>query len=158
MVKHECVQCKRGKRRIAKILSNHPNFGKVIVDDDYKNFKDRKKRIKPMFPNEIVSEFLSPKDFYPDVYAELSKLYVRKFFVGWDDSKTQSVILEVDHKSHYSDTSTQKDNNRDRHFLKKGIPTIRFKLKDIIGNKPLSDKVILSLIDAEIEYQLSHVV
>ena len=110
-----------------------------------------------MFPNEQVSPFLSPKDYYPDVYAELSKLYVRKFFVGWDDKKTQSVILEVDHKSHYSDTATHKDNIRDKHFLKKGIPTIRFKLKDIIGQKPWGDKEILSLIDAEIEYQLSHV-
>ena len=71
------------------------------------------------------------------------------------DSKTQSVIIEVDHKSHYSDTATHKDNIRDKHFLKKGIPTIRFKLKDIIGKKPWSDKEILSLIDAEIEYQLS---
>ena len=158
MVKHECANCKRGKRRIANLLRNHPNFSKVIVDDDYKNLKDRKKRIKPMFPNEQVSPFLPTKDYYPDVYAELSKLYVRKFFVGWDNSKTQSVILEVDHKTHYSDAATHKDNIRDKHFLKKGIPTIRFKLKDIIGNKPLSDKEILSLIDGEIEYQLSHVV
>ena len=69
-------------------------------------------------------------------------------------SHLQPVIIEVDHKTHYSDAATHKDIVRDLHFLKKGIPTIRFKLKDIIGNKPWSDKVILSLIDAEIEYQL----
>ena len=151
MVKHECAQCKRGKRRIAKILYNHPNFGKVIVDDDYKNLKDRKKRIKPMFPNQYISEFLSPKDFYPDIYANKWKE-----LDPTDGSNTIELILEVDHKSHYSDTATHKDRVRDLHFLKKGIPTIRFKLNDIIGRKPWSDKEILSLIDAEIEYQLLH--
>ena len=37
-----------------------------------------------MFPNEQVSEFLSPKDYYPDVYAEIDQIIRKKVFCGWD--------------------------------------------------------------------------
>jgi hypothetical protein len=154
MVKHECDRCKRAKLRIADILwfqSPRPGYTKVTLDDD---FKDKKGKIKPMFPNQVVSDFLPAKDYYPDVYAEKIIEIEKHKGLGNDDIiKSQPVIIEIDH-THISKNSTVKDKRRDKHFLSKGIPTVRFPVGRVIGSRKWYDFIIMDLIEKEIKYQL----
>src|SRR5918992_640047 len=116
MVKHECSKCKKAKQRIVSILEKNPSYQNISTDDDNK---------KPKFPAQKISEFLPEKDYWPDVYCEKVN---REFPESHIMLIFQPVIIEVDHKTHKSDYSTVKDNRRDKHFLSKKIPTVRFGL------------------------------
>ena len=140
MVKHECSQCKKAKQRIVSILEKNPSYQNISTDDDNK---------KPKFPAQKISEFLPEKDYWPDVYCERWKS-----MAPIREMKIIPVIIEVDHKTHKSDYSTVKDNRRDKHFLSKKIPTVRFGLNRIIGRKAWPDDVVELMIEKEIEWQL----
>ena len=149
MVKHECVNCKRAKLRIANILRARTEFRNVTIDDE---LKDKKGKLIPKFPNEKISEFLPAKDYFPDIYFE------RQTVPGFSGTVYLGII-EVDHiqkgsPSHKSKDATIKDRRRDKHFISKGIPTIRFNLKNIIGVNQWQANDIVDMIDKEIKYQL----
>jgi hypothetical protein len=159
MVKHECSNCKRGKLRIANILRARSEFQNVTTDDELKIEKGRKKgKLIPKYPNQQISEFLPPKDYYPDISAERDKLENVLPSIP-PQLVTHPIIIEVDHiqkgsSSHKSKNSTIKDRRRDKHFLSKGIPTIRFNLKNIIGVNQWQASDIIDMIEKEIEHQL----
>lgn len=145
MVKHECAQCKKAKVRIVSILQANPNYQNISTDDDSK---------KPKFPAQRISEFLPEKDYWPDVYCEQFLKKIKADDLRIHDFRSRPVIIEIDHESHKSDMSTVKDRRRDKHFLSKKIPTVRFDLKNIIGKRAWPDGEIVNIIEVEIEYQL----
>lgn len=136
MVKNECLRCKLAKSRVALLLKL-AIYRNVVTDDE---LVDKRGRLKPMFKDQRISQFIT-KDYYPDVYGE--KMLS---FGGW----VQPVIIEVDH-NHRSDRQTKKDKVRDKHFLTKDIPTVRFNLEHLIGRKKWSDFDIVDLIGKEIK-------
>ena len=144
LVKNECSQCRKAKNRIASLLRSNPSYQNVITDDESSKAK---------FERQRISEFLPEKDYWPDVYAERTYPWTD---IGGMTAYTQSMIIEVDHESHKSDMSTVKDRRRDKHFLSKKIPTVRFNLEAIVGkkNNVYPDSDLMWLIEKEIEYQL----
>jgi hypothetical protein len=146
MVKHECDKCKRAKSRIVAILEKNPNYQNVSTDDDYRT---------PKFPAERISEFLPEKDYWPDIYCEKASKTLMFDDIQLLRLEFFPVIIEVDHATHKSKIQTVKDNRRDKHFLAKRIPTIRFPLDRVIGKRHWDDNMILYCIEKEIEYQLA---
>lgn len=144
LVKRECAQCKKAKARIVMILQHSGRgYQNVSTDDDN---VDKRGKLIPKFPAQKISPWLI-KDYFPDVYFE------KKTVPGF--SKTVYIgIIEVDH-DHNKKGHFIRDTRRDKHFLSKGIPTIRFDLKDILGINQYHHDEILDLIDKEIKYQLN---
>lgn len=147
MVKNECSQCRKAKNRIANLLRSNPSYQNVITDDESSKAK---------FEKQKISEFLPEKDYWPDVYGEHHSFYDPRDKMESGYCTVTPIIIEVDHESHKSDMSTVKDRRRDKHFLSKKIPTIRFNLESIIGKKNslYPDSDLMWLIEKEIEYQL----
>ena len=147
MVKNECSQCRKAKNRIANLLRSNPSYQNVITDDESSKAK---------FEKQKISEFLPEKDYWPDVYCEKSSKVLMFDNVPLLQLEFFPVIIEVDHESHKSKMATVKDKRRDKHFLSKKIPTIRFNLESIIGKKNslYPDSDLMWLIEKEIEYQL----
>ena len=147
MVKNECSQCRKAKNRIANLLRVNPNYQNVITDDESS---------KPKFPAQKISEFLNERDYWPDVFCERITKYIP---TRADPNIVQvlevvPVIVEVDHETHKSKMATVKDRRRDKHFISKMIPTIRFNLEAIVGRNTYPDSDLMWLIEKEIEYQL----